>query len=181
VSLTPLFRSEISGEKRALSIGMILLVSTYQNALDCAALIQDATHESVKTVTSIRQALNALRVEEFVAVVVDENLLEATPGSFDSLAQRMSAAIPILIDMACLKPERTAKLVNSAFSRRRVEYKMARDQAIAELKSELKSDLTGLMISSRLAMESIRESKANDQLSAVLEIAQRIQHRLETK
>ncbi len=158
---------------------MILLISTYQNAPECAALIQNAARETVKIVDNIRQALTNLRSEEFSAVVVDENLLEATPGSFDSLAQRMNAAMPVLLDMACLKPQRVAKLVVSALARRAVEYKMAREQAVAELKSELKSDLTGLMISSKLAFESASDSSATEQLAAILEIAQRIQQRLQ--
>ena len=83
--------------------GMILLISTYQNASECAALIENGTHQTVKIVDNIRHALTTLRSEEFSAVVVDENLLEATPGSFDSLAQRMNAAMPVLLDMACLK------------------------------------------------------------------------------
>lgn len=167
------------GQDLALNNGMILLISTYQNASECAALIENGTHQTVKIVDNIRHALTTLRSEEFSAVVVDENLLEATPGSFDSLAQRMNAAMPVLLDMACLKPHRVAKVVASALARRQVEYKMAREQAVAELKSELKSDLTGLMISSKLAAESVRDPHAIDRLTAVLEIAQRIQQRLE--
>lgn len=158
---------------------MILLISPYQNAPECAALIENATREPVTTVDNIRQALTLLRAQEFSTVAVDENLLEATPGSFDSLSQRMSAAMPVLIDMACLKPQRIAKLVNAAFLRRKVEYKLARDQAVAELKSELKSDLTGLMISSKLAMERPAGGATEDQLAAILQIAQRIQQRLD--
>src|SRR6185369_2090021 len=158
---------------------MILLISTYHNAPECAALIENAARDSVQTATNIRQALALLRGEEFSAVVIDENLIESNPGSFDSLSQRMSAAMPVVIDMACLKPQRIAKLVNSAVARRRVEYKMAREQAVAELKSELNSDLTGLMISSKMAMESHEVAKTNAQLCTVLEIAQRMQERLQ--
>jgi hypothetical protein len=169
------------GQERALGKGMILLISTYQNAPECATLIENATREPLQSVDNIRQALAALRSQEFSAVVIDENLLEANPGSFDSLSQRMSAAMPVVLDMACLKPQRVAKLVHSAVARRKVEYNMAREQAVAELRSELKSDLTGLMISSKLAMESESQKEAGDQLTAVLEIARRIQHRLDAR
>lgn len=159
---------------------MILFVSPYQTAPDCVALIESATHTSVKSVGSIRLALAALRNHEFTAVVVDENLLEVSPGSADSLTQRLGGAIPVFLDMSCLRPERVAKFVSAAYRRREVEYGVAREQAIAELHSELKSELTGLLISSKMALEnSGLSTKANEQLSAVLEIAQRIKQRLE--
>jgi signal transduction histidine kinase len=159
---------------------MILLISPYQNAPDCATHIQRATHDTVQTVDSLRLALSALRAKDFIAVVADENLLEVSPGSADSLTQRMGTAIPVFLDMACLKPERIAKLVTVAIRRRELEFNLAREQAIAELSSELKNDLTGLLLSSRMALDSASHSPiAAQQLASVLEIAQRLKQRFD--
>ena len=87
---------------------MILFISPYQNANDCATQIARGTHEEVKTVDSIRLAVAALRNHEFSAVVADENLLECTPGSADALLERIQSATPIFLDMACMRAERVS-------------------------------------------------------------------------
>ncbi len=159
---------------------MILFLSPYQNAPDCAAQIERLTHEQVKVVDSIRLALASLRSHEFTAVVADENLIECTPGSADSLVQRMGAAIPVFVDMACLRMERVAKLVAAACKRREAEYKIAREQAAAELRSELKSEVTGLLISSELVLKTPGHStETSEKLEGILEIAKRMKVRLE--
>jgi hypothetical protein len=169
----------LNGEWVAFETGMILFVSPYQNAPDCAELIQHSTREQVKIVNSIRLALAALRTGEFTAVVADENLLECSPGSGDSLLQRMGSGIPVFVDMACLRVERVAKLVGVAFKRREVVWKFAREQAICELKNELKSDLTGLLLSSEMAVKvTSLPPAAAEKVLAVLEIAKRIRERL---
>lgn len=159
---------------------MILFLSPYQNAPDCAAHIERLTHEQVKIVDSLRLALASLRTHEFIAVVADENLVECTPGSADSLVQRMGAAIPVFVDMACLRGERVAKLVATACKRREAEYKIAREQAVAELRSEFKSELTGLLISSEMVLKTAgNPAETSDRVAAILEIAKRMKVRLE--
>ena len=159
---------------------MILFLSPYQNAPDCAAHIERLTHEQVKIVDSLRLALASLRTHEFIAVVADENLIECTPGSADSLIQRMGAAVPVFVDMACLRVERVAKLVSTACKRRELEYNSAREEAVAELRSEFKSELTGLLISSEIVLKSEGHSKeTSEKLMGILEIAKRMKVRLE--
>src|SRR3954468_24904216 len=159
---------------------MILFISPYQNAIDCATLIERATHEQVRTVDSIRLALAELRAHEFSAVIADENLLECSPGSAEALVQRMESAIPIFLDMACMRVERIAKFVELAVRRRELQYKAVRERAIAELQSELKSEVTGLLISSEIAMKAPSVSpQLSERLSAVLESAKRIRAKLE--
>lgn len=159
---------------------MILLISPYQNANDCATQIQRATHEPVKSVDSIRTALAALRSQEFSAVIADENLLECSPGSADALVQRMQCATPIFLDMACMKPERVTKHVEVAMRRRELQYKSARETAAAELHSELKSELTALLLSSELALKTPNMPvSVTEKLGLVLASAKRIRARLE--
>ena len=159
---------------------MILLISPYQNANDCAAQIQRATREQVKTVDSIRTGLAALRPQEFSAVVADENLLECSPGSAEALVERMQSATPVFLDMACMKPERIAKYVEVAMHRRELQNKCARESAAAELHSELKNELTALLLSSELAMKAPNmPSSVTEKLAVVLAAAKRIRARLE--
>jgi len=159
---------------------MILLITPYQNANDCGLQIQRATREEVKTVDSIRTALAALRAQEFSSVVADENLLECSPGSAEGLVERMQSATPIFLDMACMKPERIAKLVEVAMRRREMQYKSARESAAAELHSELRNELTALLLSSELAMKASNvPPSVTEKLALVLASAKRIRARLE--
>ena len=160
---------------------MILFLSPYQSANDCATLIERSTREEVKTVDGLRPALAALRAQDFTAVVADENLLESTPGSMESLIQRLGAAIPVFVDMACLRPERVSQYVTAAFRRRQVEYNIARELAVADLRSQLKSDLTGLLLASEMALKAgAKSEKCAEQLSVVLEIANKMRTTLHT-
>ena len=159
---------------------MILLISPYQNVKDCATQMQRATHEEVKTVDSVRTGLAALRSAEFTVVVADENLLECSPESAEALVQRMGSAIPVFLDMACMKAERVTRCVQLAMNRRELQYKIARETATAELRSELKSELTGLLICSELTMKLANVPPAvMEKLSLVLDSARRIKARLE--
>ena len=122
----------------------------------------------------------ALRNHEFSAVVPDENLLECTPGSADALLQRLQAATPLFLDMACMRAERICKHVELAVERRALEYKAVREHALAELHSELKSEVTGLLITSELALKAPSVSpQLTERLTAVLESAKRIRAKLE--
>lgn len=159
---------------------MILLISPYQNASECATQIERATHEDVKTVDTIRTGLAALRAHEFTVVVADENLLECSPESAEALAQRMGSAVPVFLDMACMKAARIVRFVQLALQRRELQYKTAREAAVAELRSELKSELTGLLICSELTMKMANvPTTVTEKLSLVLDSAKRIRAVLE--
>jgi hypothetical protein len=162
-----------------LQTGMILLISPYQNANDCATLTERATREEVKTVDSIRLGLAALRTHEFNAVVADENLLECSPGSADAMAERMQSAIPVCLDMSLMRAERISEHVELAVRRRALQYESARQLAKAELQSELKSEVTGLLIASEMALNSPNVPSAiGEKLTSVLESAKRIRQKL---
>lgn len=161
-------------------LGMILLISPYQNAPECASAIEAAVHEQVKTVNTLRLAQAALRADEFSTVVADENLLECAPGSLDALVNRMGIAVPVIVDMACLRPAGVAKHVVIANRRRKVEHNLVRQQAVEELRSELRNELTGLLLTSEIALKSFDDPAiAKQKLVSVLEIAGRIQKTLQ--
>ncbi len=94
----------------------------------------------------------------------------------------MQSAVPVFLDMACMSPERVGRYVQVAVRRREVEYKMARQVAAAELHAELKSEVTGLLISSEMAMKiPSLPPKAVEQLATVLESAKRIRQKLQSQ
>lgn len=161
---------------------MILLISPYQNATECAAQIERALQEDVKTVNTLRLAIAALRSQDFSLLIADENLIESEPGSSDKLMQRLETAAPVIIDMACLRPDKIASLALATRKRQALEFQLAHDRALNELRSEMKSELTGLLISSEMALKSAGlPTFASEKLNLVLEIARRMQSRLNPK
>jgi len=158
---------------------MILLLSPYQNAHECAVQIERATRDKVQVADTIRVAVSVLRTQQFALVIADENLIESMPGSAESLLQRMETSMPLVLDLACLKPEKVARAATATLRRRELEFEIARKQVLAELRSEMKSDLTGLLISSEMVLKTAGlSSPVTDRLTAVLEIARRMQTRL---
>jgi hypothetical protein len=115
-----------------------------------------------------------------LAVVADENLLECTPGNADAPLQRIQSKTPIFLDMDCIRAERISKFVTWVARRRGLEYKAAREPASAELQSELKSEVTGLLITSELALKAPSVSaQLIEKLVAGLESAKRMRAKLE--
>jgi hypothetical protein len=158
---------------------MILLLSPYQNAPECAAQVERATRDKVQIVETIRLAMSALRSQQFTMMIADENLIESTPGTSESLLQRMETSVPLIVDLASMRPEKVAKVAVTTLKRRVLEFEMARKQAVAELRSEMKSDITGLLISSELALKAEKlPSPTTEKLNVVLEIARRMHSRL---
>lgn len=157
---------------------MILLLSPYQNASEYAAQIERATKDTVTIVNTVRLAMSALRSHEYAMVIADENLLESAPGTADSLVQRMETAAPLIADLACLRPEKVAKLAFAAQRRLSLELRKLREKALADLRSEIKSEITGLLMTSELALKTAGlPPSAIEKLNRVMEIAQRMQLR----
>jgi len=85
----------------------------------------------------------------------------------------------LIADMASLRPEKVVKQVMVARRRREVEIKLARQQAVAELRSELKSDVTGLLLTSELVLkEPGLTAAAGEKLHLMQEITRRLRERL---
>jgi len=61
-------------------------------------------------------------------VIADENLLESTPGSSDSLVQRMETTVPVILDLACLRPGKVVKLVIAERKRQALQLRLARER-----------------------------------------------------
>ncbi len=172
-------QSRVVGQWLAFIEDMILLLSPYQNALECAAEVERVTRDKVQIVNTTRLAISALRSQPFSMVIADENLLESSPGSSDVLLQRMETSVPLVLDLVCLRPEKVGKVAVATLNRRKLEFEIARKQAMEELRSEMKSDITGLLISSELALKSEKlPTRTSDKLNAVVEIAKRMRMRL---
>ena len=77
--ITHLFSNENNWPGSCEGFRMILLVTASERALECSAALTRATGEEVLVAESLVRATTLLRVECYLAVVLDQNLLEARP------------------------------------------------------------------------------------------------------
>jgi hypothetical protein len=131
---------------------MILLITPSARARECAQAIQQATTESVQIASTLQQAGNQLRNQEFAAVVMDQSLVEAEPNECELALQNLGTAVALQINFAISGVERVVRELRVALNRRKREALAARRDAEQALRSELKGTVTALLLSCEMAL-----------------------------
>jgi hypothetical protein len=158
---------------------MILLVGASSSTSRCAGLLEQELGIATRTADSVRQAITFLRRENFAAVVIDQVLLDADPASVDALLRQTGTAIAVFFNPAIQGSERVVREVRSALQRRQQEQVSAMQIAARSLRNELKDDVTGILLSSQLALAvPSLPPAAEAKLRSVAELAERIRARL---
>lgn len=132
---------------------MILFVTSHPLGAECLARLRQATDEEVVLAESLNRAAILLRSESYLAVVLDQYLLETEPEQAESLMQHLDTAIPVHVNLAVSGMERLAREVRFAICRRRREEHAARRAAVSSLHSELNETVTALLLSCELALD----------------------------
>lgn len=158
---------------------MVLLVTATGRNKECGEAIRALTGEQVRCARDLRQALEELRRAEFTVVAVDQHLWDMDPRTADSAVQACGAATLVLIVPAVSGLERVAREVSAALRRREGELRRAREDAEATLRTELNEAVTGILLSSELALGSPDlPAPAMAKLRSVYELAMSIRERL---
>ncbi len=161
---------------------MVLLVSSSGRNKECGEAIRALTGEQVRCARDLRQAGEELRRGEFSAVAVDQHLWDMDPRLGDSAVQTCGTATLVLISPAISGVERVAREVSAALRRREGELRRAREEAEARLRMELKEAVTGILLSSELALANPGVPGAvAAKIRSVYELAMSIRERLESK
>ncbi|MGB8013919.1 MAG: hypothetical protein WCF68_20060, partial [Terriglobales bacterium] len=105
---------------------MILLVTPSQRASECSAALREATGEEIVIAESLLRATTLVRAECFLAVVLDQHLLETAPEEASTLLEHMGTAIPVQVNLAISSMERLVREVRTAVQRRLREEARAR-------------------------------------------------------
>jgi len=137
---------------------MILLVTTCERGEECASALQKATGEQVQVIKSTRQAPAREGEKEQIqgritVVVMDEGMLDSEPISAQEFLDSMETAIPVFINFAISGMERIAREVRMALHRHQREQFQAMQAAESILRGEVKDTVTGILLSSQLALE----------------------------
>lgn len=158
---------------------MILLITTSSQRQECAKALLAATHTRVELAPDIRTAMTRLREQEFSAVVVDESLLEPSAKALDVLVKHMGRAVPVFVNLAVSRMERVIRDVQAALRRADQERSMARLAVESDLRSQLRGEITGILLWTQQALETpALPAAAEAKLKSVYEVADRMRTRL---
>jgi hypothetical protein len=160
---------------------MILFVTPSERASRCAAALYEATNEKVVVAESLVRATTLLRAESFLAVVLDQHLLETEPEEAETALAHLGTAIPVQVNLAISGMERLVREVRAAVHRRRREEAIAHQAAMGRLHSELNGTVTALLLSSELALESCDLSTAAaEKLASVHQLVKKLRKQLQS-
>jgi hypothetical protein len=159
---------------------MILLITASIHGQECAKALLGAAHTKTEVAPDVRAALNRLREGDFSSVVIDESLVEPTPSQVDVLLKHVGTAVPVFVNLAISRTDRVVRDVLAALRRVDQERMMARRSVEWELRSQLKGDLTGILLSTQQALSlPALPAAAEAKLKSVFELADRMRARLD--
>jgi len=132
---------------------MIIIASSAANVRECALALEKQTGERSVTSASLRECAHKLQAQEYSAVVVDQALVDATAGGLDLLWKHAGGAIVVTVNLAISGADRVVREVKAALRRRERERAVAQQAAAARLRNELTGAVTGILLSSELALK----------------------------
>jgi len=160
---------------------MILLVTPNLRADECTEALRLATSEEIVVAESLRQAATLLRTESYLAVVLDQYLLETEPEDTETVMRHLGTAIPLQVNLAISGVERLSLEVRAAVQRRKREEVAARSAAVTTLRSELNDTVTALLLSCELTLGVVGlPSAAVEKLQSAHELVNRLRLQLES-
>jgi hypothetical protein len=158
---------------------MILLIWSSERAQDCAKAVEQAFQQPVRIVSSLEQASEELMAGTFSAVLLDQWACETTPAKADFVFQHLGGAVPVTVNFAISAVDRVVRAVRTALEHRNRETHLARQNACAILRAELKDDVTALLLSCGIALqEPTLTETAAERVKMIEEVANQIRRKL---
>jgi CheY-like chemotaxis protein len=159
---------------------MILLVTTSSRARECAAALEQGTGHKTHVASSVPQAVTKMQAAEYDGLAIDQSLLESDFRALDTLLNRCGIAVPLYVNLALHSNERVAREVQVALRRAEKEKLMATRTAEQLLRNQLRSQVTGILLNSELALrqKSISPDVA-EKVRSVRELAEKMRSQLE--
>ncbi|MFZ0313550.1 MAG: hypothetical protein WAL85_12660 [Candidatus Korobacteraceae bacterium] len=159
---------------------MILLVTTSSRARECAAALEQGTGHKTHVANSVPQAVTKMQAAEYDGLAIDQSLLESDFRALDTLLNRCGIAIPLYVNLALHSNERVVREVQVALRRAEKEKLMATRTAEQVLRSQLRSQVTGILLNSELALRQKSISvEVAEKLRSVRELAEKMRAQLQ--
>ena len=158
---------------------MILLITAAARAQACSEALSQAMAQPTDVAGNIGEAARRLRSKEYSVVVMDQLLLEVEPDGGETLLKHLDTAIPVWVNFAISSSDRVVREVRAAVSRRKCELSLARRAAAEEIDSEVKGDLTALLLSCKLAIDAANvPAVAVEKMQTAYQLAQKMSDHL---
>jgi hypothetical protein len=159
---------------------MILLITPSARGHECAKEIEVATEQPAQVAASLGEAVSSLRSDDYSAVILDECLLEADPDQGELVLQHAGSAARVYVNCAISGTERVVRELRAALRRRDQDERMARKAAEETLRSELREQITAILLDCDLAL-SVQglPGQAEEKIRAVYEAARKLGEHLQ--
>src|SRR4051812_20443508 len=131
---------------------MVLLISSSKSSQESVVVLEKSLGRPVFSVAGVQQAGARLRGGDCSVIVIDQSSAGADPSTADSLYKVVGAASVISVNFAISSVERIARDVRAALDRRQHEQLHATRAAQAALRNELTGPISGILLSSELAL-----------------------------
>lgn len=159
----------------------MLLITTSSRAKEFRTALEESLGEEVEVANNSKRALILLRNGEFSAVVFDEAFVETENDAIDMLLHHAGMAVPVYVNLAISAPGRLVREVKVGLRRHEEARLIAMRAAESLLRTELRGAVTGILLSTELALRSPDMPRdAADKLRSVCQLASDIRTRLET-
>ena len=159
---------------------MILLVTTSSRARECAAALEQGTGHKTHVASSVPQAVTKMQAAEFDGLAIDQSLLESDFRALDTLLNRCGIAVPLYVNLALHSNERVVREVQVALRRAEKEKLMATRTAEQVLRNQLRSQVTGILLNSELALrQKTIPPDVAEKVRSVRELAEKMRSQLE--
>jgi hypothetical protein len=161
---------------------MIILVTASSRGEECAAAIEQKTHQKTQIAHSVNQAIALLQKHEFDVLVLDESFQQVEIGAEGLVANHAGIAVPIYVNLSLHGSERVAQEVNRGLQRLLAEKLSCRKAAESLLRNELRGEITSILLNCELALrETQLAPRVSQKLQVVQEMAQTMRSKLEGK
>jgi len=161
---------------------MILLVTTSARATEYAAALERGTGHKTQVAGSVPQGVGKMQAAEFAVVAMDQSLLEADLRALDTLLNHCGTAMPVYVNLALHGCDRVVREVQVALRRGASEQAAAERLAGQVLRNELRNEVTGILLSSELALRQHGlAADTAEKLKSVRELAEKMRSRLQIR
>jgi len=131
---------------------MILLITPSARGQECAVTLQESTGNQTHWAESLQQGGVRLRSQTYLAVVIDEFLLETDLDGSHQMLEHLGTALPVYVNFGISGMERLIREVRAALHRRKREETLARRAVQDQMRSEMSETVTAMLLSCELAM-----------------------------
>jgi hypothetical protein len=154
------------------------LVTVSSRAQECSAALEKGTGHKTQVAGSVSQAVTRLRDAEYEALAIDQSLLEADFRALDTLLNHAGTAMPIYLNLSLHSTDRVVRETQVALRRADKEKRMALRVVERDLRNQLRSEVTGILLTSSLAL---RNPAIPADVVAKLQLVQDMAEKLRTR